>query len=358
MHIIMVKKQLSDGRDCDKCARAEELLRAQGLWDCIHEIVWAIEGDPQSPGMVMANRYNIDAAPFFVVQDGAGRQEVHTSVLKFIKELAALQPSRQLAHAGTDIEQAVEEDLRSKRWTDTEIAQLAEHFEQSSPQVAVNWALETYGRDCAISFSGAEDVVLIELAARSGKPFSVFSLDTGRLHPETYEFIERVREHYGITIEVYSPDAAAVQRLVREKGLFSFYQEGHQECCAIRKVEPLRRALSKYRVWATGQRRDQSPTRSNVEVLQVDQSFSGVGGPLLKLNPLAKLTLPETWNFIREAGIPYNPLHDRGFVSIGCAPCTRVVRPGEHERAGRWSWEDATKRECGLHVQTASNYSI
>jgi phosphoadenosine phosphosulfate reductase len=354
----MVKKQLSNGRDCDKCARAEELLRAQGLWDRIDEIIWAIEGDSNSPGMLIAHRHNIEAAPFFVIENGPKGQEVHTSVLKFIKELARfeLQDAPVLS---ASVEQAVgEADVTTKHWTDAEIAELAQQFEQSEPQTAVNWALEQYGRDCAISFSGAEDVVLIELAARSGKPFSVFSLDTGRLHPETYEFIERVREHYGVAIEVYSPDAAAVQRLVKEKGLFSFYQDGHQECCAIRKVEPLRRALSKYRLWATGQRRDQSPTRSNVEVLHVDPSFSGASGPLLKLNPLAKLSLAEVWAFIRQAGIPYNPLHERGFISIGCAPCTRVVRPGEHERAGRWSWEDATKRECGLHVQAPANYSI
>jgi len=242
--------------------------------------------------------------------------------------------------------------------TELDIGDMAQRLAEYSPQEAMNWALAQYGRDCAISFSGAEDVVLIELASRSGKPFSVFSLDTGRLHPETYEFIDRLRGHYGITIEVFSPDTTAVQNLVREKGLFSFYHDGHQECCAIRKVEPLRRALSKYRMWVTGQRRDQSPTRSDVDTLQLDPTFSGASGPLLKMNPLARLTLAEVWSFIREARIPYNPLHDRGFVSIGCAPCTRIVRPGEHERAGRWSWEDATKRECGLHLKPPADYAI
>ena len=242
--------------------------------------------------------------------------------------------------------------------TDDDIRNLAEQFEQSSPQEIMDWALGVYERDCAISFSGAEDVMLIELAVRSGRRFSVLSLDTGRLHPETYEFIDRVRRHYGITIDVFGPDQVSVQNLVRQKGFFSFYTDGHQECCSIRKVELLRRALSNCRIWVIGQRRDQSSTRSHVEVVQRDPVFTGVNGSLLKLNPLAKLTLADVWSFIRSAGIPYNELHDRGFVSIGCAPCTRAVRPGEHERAGRWSWEEATKRECGLHVTPPADYTI
>ncbi len=345
MHITMVKKRLSDGRDCDKCVRAEEILRANSLWERIQEIVWAVEDEPNSPGMVMASRFGVEAAPFFVIENGSGEPKVCTSVLQLMRDLG--RSERELDPVALDSERAELEFANAER-------QLA----GCSPQEAINWALGRYGSDCAISFSGAEDVVLIELASRSGKPFSVFSLDTGRLHPETYEFIERVRGHYGIAIDIYSPDAGAVQQLVREKGLFSFYQDGHQECCAIRKVEPLRRALAKYRMWITGQRRDQSPTRSSVEVLQVDTAFSGVHAPLLKLNPLARLTLAEVWAFIREAGVPYNQLHDRGFISIGCAPCTRVVRPGEHERAGRWSWEEATERECGLRAAPSTRDSI
>lgn len=339
-HITMVKKKLSDGRDCDKCIQAENLLRSNGHWPRIDEVVWAKEGEPDSPGMVLAARFGISVAPFFIVKTADGGEQVLTSVLQFVKrflknDVPALVPERASeVNAENPIDVAVT------------AAQLAE----ADPQAAMNFALKTFGRECAISFSGAEDVMLIELAARSGLPFSVFSLDTGRLHPETYEFIERVREHYGITIEVYSPDVVRVEELVRSKGLFSFYKDGHHECCSIRKVEPLRRALSKYRMWVTGQRRDQSPTRTQVEVLQVDTSFQGAGAQLLKLNPLARLSLAEVWRFIRDAQIPHNKLHDQGYISIGCAPCTRAVGPGEHERAGRWSWEDATKRECGLHI--------
>jgi phosphoadenosine phosphosulfate reductase len=189
------------------------------------------------------------------------------------------------------------------------------------------------------------------MASKTGAKFSVFSLDTGRLHPETYQFIEKVREHYRIPIEVYFPRPEAVEMLVREKGLYSFYRDGHKECCDIRKVEPLKRALAKLEAWVTGQRRDQSPgTRSAVPVMQPDSTFSTPDRHLVKFNPLANWTSNQVWDYIRQNQVPYNPLHERGFISIGCEPCTRAVLPGEHERAGRWWWEDATKKECGLHA--------
>ncbi len=221
--------------------------------------------------------------------------------------------------------------------------------EGASPSRVVELALERFGRDIAISFSGAEDVLLIEYAHQSGKPYRVFSLDTGRLHPETYRFFAKVEEHYGIRIEYCFPDAAEVEALVRKKGLFSFYQDGHGECCGIRKVAPLQRYLAGVAAWITGQRRDQSPgTRAGVALVEQD-------GPRVKLNPLALTTSEEVWAAIRAFEVPYNALHTRGFVSIGCEPCTRAIVPGEHERAGRWWWEDATKKECGLHVRPADD---
>jgi phosphoadenosine phosphosulfate reductase len=173
------------------------------------------------------------------------------------------------------------------------------------------------------------------------------------LHPETYRFIDAVRKRYKIEIDLMSPEAAPLQALVKAKGLFSFYDDGHEECCGVRKVEPLRRKLATLRAWATGQRRDQSPaTRGDIAVVERDKTFPGLGGAgtLIKLNPLARWSSADTWGFIRENGIPHNSLHERGFVSIGCEPCTRAVLPGEHERAGRWWWEESTKRECGLHI--------
>jgi phosphoadenosine phosphosulfate reductase len=179
----------------------------------------------------------------------------------------------------------------------------------------------------------------------------VFSLDTGRLHPETYRFIEQVREFYKIDIELISPDQSKLEPFVKEKGLFSFYKDGHGECCGIRKIEPLRRKLANVRAWATGQRRDQSPgTRSQVAALEIDTAFSTPERTLYKFNPLAQMTSEEIWGYIRMLELPYNSLHERGFISIGCEPCTRPVLPNQHEREGRWWWEEATQKECGLHA--------
>ena len=221
---------------------------------------------------------------------------------------------------------------------------------QKSPQHILRYALENYD-NIAISFSGAEDVALIEMAHKIRPDVAVFSLDTGRLHPETYQYIETVRKHYGIAIDVISPDGEAVRQLVREKGLYSFYQDDHGECCGIRKIGPLRRRLSEVDAWITGQRKDQSPgTRADIPVIQEDNGFKGQNDQLMKFNPLANWSSQQVWDYIRAFEVPYNPLHDRGFVSIGCEPCTRPVGPGQHEREGRWWWEEATKKECGLHA--------
>lgn len=232
-----------------------------------------------------------------------------------------------------------------------DVTDIAASYASKSPQEILKFAFEQFGDDLWISFSGAEDVVLVDMAWKLNKNVKVFSLDTGRLHPETYRFIDKVREHYGIAIEVLSPDAAKLEPFVREKGLFSFYKDGHEECCGIRKIAPLRRKLSGVSAWATGQRRDQSPgTRSKVAAVEVDGAFSTPEKPLYKFNPLAQMSSEEIWAYIRMLEIPYNPLHERGFISIGCEPCTRPVLPNQHEREGRWWWEEATQKECGLHA--------
>lgn len=225
----------------------------------------------------------------------------------------------------------------------------AADLDGADPRDILTAALGSFDR-IALSFSGAEDVVLVDMLTDLSADVRVFCLDTGRLHPETYRFVEQVREHYGIEIEMMFPDPQAVQALVREKGLFSFYEDGHQECCAVRKIEPLRRRLATLDAWITGQRRDQSPTRTEVPVVQDDRAFSTQEHPIVKFNPLAGWRSADVWAYIREHQVPYNALHDRGFVSIGCEPCTRAIAPHEHERAGRWWWEDSTKRECGLHI--------
>ena len=331
LHVTMVKKRLASGEPCRKCVQAEELLRSRGGWDRIDQVVWAVENEPESEGMRLARRYGMDAAPFFVVEEG-GAQVAYSSVLKFLKEGLSAVPARPL------------------RIDPADIAGLNQELAQRPALEVVRWALSRFGGDCAIAFSGAEDVVLIDMAAKTGCSFSVFSLDTGRLHPETYRFIERVRGHYGIEIELLSPDPAELQPFVRRKGLFSFYEDGHQQCCGIRKVAPLRRALVGYEAWMTGQRRDQSPaTRAQVPVIALDPGFSGRSGSLVKFNPLATLSSADAWAYIRAHDVPYNPLHERGFLSIGCEPCTRPVHPGQHEREGRWWWEQNVDKECGLH---------
>lgn len=232
-----------------------------------------------------------------------------------------------------------------------DVAELAASYANKSPQDILKLAFEHFGDELWISFSGAEDVVLVDMAWKLNKNVKVFSLDTGRLHPQTYRFIEQVREHYGIAIDVLSPEAAEVQALVKDKGLYSFLKDGHGECCGVRKIAPLRRKLSTVKAWATGQRRDQSPgTRSQVAALEIDTAFSTPERPLYKFNPLAQMTSEEVWGYIRMLELPYNSLHEQGFISIGCEPCTRPVLPNQHEREGRWWWEEATQKECGLHA--------
>jgi phosphoadenosine phosphosulfate reductase len=335
MHVTMVKKRLSSGEPCRKCAQAEELLKGRGLFGRIDEVIWADEGDPSSPGMQLGARFGVSQAPFFIVRDDDGTTTVYESVLKLVNErlaprAAATEPAEV---SSADVEGAAR-DLADRH-----------------PSEILRWGLQRWGSSLGISFSGAEDVVLVHMASEMGLPFAVFSLDTGRLHPETYRFIDAVRKRYGIEISLLTPAPADLEPFVKRKGLFSFYDDGHEECCAIRKVQPLRRMLGTLHAWATGQRRDQSPaTRSAIAVVERDRTSPGAGGVLVKLNPLAAWTSAQTWQYIRDHGVPFNSLHERGFVSIGCEPCTRAILPGEHERAGRWWWEEATKRECGLHV--------
>lgn len=238
------------------------------------------------------------------------------------------------------------------------INQLNARLTAMSPPDVLLAAWDLFGASAAISFSGAEDVALIAMAHEAGLPLPIFTLDTGRLHPETYRFLEQVRERYGVQLQVFSPDPAAVESLVREKGLFSFYKDGHGECCEARKVQPLRRALANRRAWISGQRRDQSlETRAGLAIVQLDRAFSTPEQPLVKFNPLAAWNAQKVWSYLRAVDAPYNALHERGFHSIGCEPCTRAVLPGQHEREGRWWWEASAKKECGLHSGTAPDPS-
>lgn len=323
------------------------MLRSRGAWDQIDEVVWADERDESSPGMQLARQHDVQLAPFFIVREEDGTERAETSTLKIVKLLAKA-PRVSTPQAEGNVRAPSPPSAE-------EVKALSGELSGRPPREVLAWGLKRYGADLSIAFSGAEDVALIDMAARLELPFGVFCLDTGRLHEETYRFIDRVRAFYGVEVKLFTPQTAALQAFVRKRGLFSFFEDGHGECCGVRKIEPLKRALSDCRAWATGQRRDQSPaTRSSVNVIELDTSFTGQGGEkLVKLNPLAHFSSAQVWEYIREHDVPYNELHDHGFVSIGCQPCTRPARPGEPERASRWWWEDATKRECGLHAKKA-----
>ncbi len=220
----------------------------------------------------------------------------------------------------------------------------------ASAEETVRWALETFGRDVTFACSfGAEDVVLVDIIAKIDPSARMFVLDTGRLHQETYDAMDRCRQRYGIEFETMHPAMDAVQRLLSTKGPNSFYDsiENRKECCGIRKVEPLRRALAGKRAWITGLRRAQSVTRTELPKIELDETHDDI----FKINPLAEWSVEDVWAYIKENGVPYNTLHDRGFPSIGCAPCTRAIAPGEDLRAGRWWWENPDQKECGLHVR-------
>ena len=233
--------------------------------------------------------------------------------------------------------------------TEQEIEAFDEQLSKLQPKQIVKAALEKFD-NIAVSFSGAEDVVLIDLALKFKKDIQVFSLDTGRLHPETYEFIEAVRKHYGIDIHLVSPKAEELEPFIKEKGLFSFFEDGHNECCGVRKINPLKRKLKELDAWITGQRKDQSPgTRNSIPTFQKD-GFEGANGELYKFNPLVNWSSEDVWNYIKMFDVPYNPLHQQGYISIGCQPCTRPVLPNQHEREGRWWWENEGGKECGLHA--------
>lgn len=211
-----------------------------------------------------------------------------------------------------------------------------------------------FGNVAFASSLGAEDMVLTDVILANGLPIAVFTLDTGRLHRETLDLIERIASRYDYRIEAFRPDPAEVDAYVSANGLNAFYDsvELRKRCCHIRKVEPLARALAGRDAWITGQRRAQSVTRNQLPLREQDAAHS-----IVKLNPLADWSEAEVWAYLRERDVPYNALHDRGYPSIGCEPCTRAIRPGEDIRAGRWWWESRDNKECGLHVSplNASN---
>ena len=227
------------------------------------------------------------------------------------------------------------------------IRDLNERFRDASAQEIVGYFLKAYQGRIALSSSlSIEDQTLTDIIVNQDKNTRIFTLDTGRLFPETYHLIEKTNMKYGIKIEVFFPDYHEVQRMVREEGINLFYNsvESRHRCCQIRKLEPLKRAFQGLDVWICGLRREQSITRQDMQVVEWDEMHQ-----LIKVNPLISWTEQQVWDYIKMHSVPYNKLHDRGYPSIGCEPCTRAVQPGEDVRAGRWWWESPDHRECGLH---------
>jgi thioredoxin-dependent adenylylsulfate APS reductase len=228
------------------------------------------------------------------------------------------------------------------------VHEAAERFEHASAQDLLTWALETFHPKMAISAAGGVDgMALLDMAWRIDPSVRVFTLDTGRLPAETYSLFEEVRERYGIEVEFEFPDRLEVERLVKANGPNLMYRsvDLRVSCCEVRKVEPLKRKLATLDAWVAGLRREQWKSRRNIAKVELDREHGGI----VKLNPLADWTLEQVWAYVREHEVPYHELFDHGYTSIGCAPCTRAVLPGEHERAGRWWWESETDKECGIH---------
>ncbi len=226
--------------------------------------------------------------------------------------------------------------------------------ESKSVEQLIQWCMDNYCLKAGLACSfGMEDMILIDIIAKLKGPITIFTLDTGRLHEETYEIMERVRSHYGLEIKTYFPNLEQVEKLVREKGFFSFKEniENRKECCEIRKIEPLNRALSELDAWVTGLRRDQAVTRTETPKILEDIDHP----PLVKINPLADWTQAQVEAYIDQHKVPVNALHKKNFPSIGCAPCTRPIEAGEDIRAGRWWWENPEHKECGLHRPKTSN---
>jgi phosphoadenosine phosphosulfate reductase len=217
-----------------------------------------------------------------------------------------------------------------------------------SAEEILDWSSKEYSSRIALASSfGLEDMVLIDMISKLSQPISIFTLDTGRLHEETYALMDRVRSRYKLEIITYFPDSSSVEKLLREKGFLSFREslENRKECCRIRKVDPLNRALKELSAWVTGLRKDQNVTRNDIQAVEEDKDHP----PLVKVNPLKDWTSRDIEEYILKNNVPTNPLHKQNYPSIGCAPCTRSVEPGEDPRSGRWWWENPEHKECGLH---------
>ncbi len=226
---------------------------------------------------------------------------------------------------------------------------LNERFKNLSPQEVLEYFLKKYGSKAALSSSfGAEDQVITDMLLKLDKKANIFTLDTGRLHPQTYSVMDATNLKYGVKVNVFFPKTDEVQKLYQDQGVNGFYEsiENRKTCCFVRKIEPLQRALGELSIWITGLRATQSVTREELNVIEFDKV-----NKVIKVNPLLMWSEEDVWTYIKENKVPYNSLHDEGFPSIGCAPCTRAIKDGDDVRSGRWWWENPEHKECGLHTK-------
>ncbi|MBP5548211.1 MAG: phosphoadenylyl-sulfate reductase [Bacteroidales bacterium] len=233
------------------------------------------------------------------------------------------------------------------KYTQKDIDFLNQKFENAAPEEVMRHFMAEYGNRIALSSSlSIEDQTLTDMMLKIDPDARIFTLDTGRLFPETYQLIDKTNYRYNIKLEVFCPQAETLQRFVHEQGINPFYEsvEKRHACCQVRKLEPMQRAFKTLDAWICGLRQSQSITRSNMRMVEWDEKYG-----LLKINPLIFWSEQQVWDYVKINHVPYNKLHDKGFPSIGCEPCTRAVKPGDDIRSGRWWWESPDHRECGLH---------
>lgn len=234
------------------------------------------------------------------------------------------------------------------KFSEEDVKNLNREFERSSPEDILAWASANLGRSVALATSfQVQGMVVVDMFAKTDPQARIFTLDTGRLHSHTYDVMDRTREKYNINIEVLFPDAAEVEEMVTSRGVNLFYKsvENRRLCCQVRKTNPLNGYLKTLNAWITSIRADQTEQRADSSKFEIDY----LHGKMLKINPILDWTIDQVWDYVRKNDVPYNKLHDMGYPSIGCAPCTRAVEEGEDPRAGRWWWEQGSDKECGIH---------
>jgi 3'-phosphoadenosine 5'-phosphosulfate sulfotransferase (PAPS reductase)/FAD synthetase len=324
----MVKKRLSNGDPCEKCAQTEDMLRRRGLWNEIDAVVWALEGDDQSAGAALGRKHGVAVAPFFVLNFEDGTETVYTSAMRMIRDhfsaLAAVKP------------------VAAPKSPEVDILEIERALDREDPVSIVRLALERFGNRCAVVLTGAEDVVLVDMASKTGLPFRTVFVDTGRLHAETYSLIDDVGRHYGIEIQSALPDPKKLIALINEKGQNSFLRDGHHECCEIRRVEPLKRALKGCDAFISLHGMGRELTTFDVpKGVEVDTTYSdNKAASRVRFNPLVAWDSNRIWSYVRNNSVLHNELHVAGYRFIGCQPCTRIIRRDQSPSEGLWWWEE------------------